>query len=189
MDESGVSSVAEYPLFQKGDRGPIPTTPLQLHVKQIEPQLACSLNATWHSRLPKIDWSNVVRNTHYVCYAATYDGRYYAVGIWSSPVAQNRFKDGKAMLELRRMAICKDAPANTATRMRSVMVRMIRNKFPDVTRLISYQDTEVHHGTIYKASNWFVAAESEGVSWSTAKRARNKEQTMAKKIRWEYTLR
>jgi len=138
--------------------------------------------------LPYIHWSNVVRNTHYVCYGAKYDSNWYAVGIWSSPVAQNRFKDGKKMLELRRMAICNDAPRNTATRMISVMTSLIHKRFPDIKRLISYQDTEVHNGTIYKASNWFIGGDSEGVSWTTQNRKRNKEQTLAKKIRWEYLL-
>jgi hypothetical protein len=150
--------------------------------------LACDLNEKWHSRLPKIHWSNVVRNTHYICFAAKYDGRYYAVGIWSSPVAQNRFADGKHMLELRRMAICSDAPKNMASRMIRVMVAIIKKRFSDIYRLISYQDTEVHKGTIYKASGWEIGGESKGLSWTTKSRERNKEQTMAKKIRWELLL-
>jgi hypothetical protein len=68
------------------------------------------------------------------------------------------------------------------------MVMMIRKKFPELNRLISYQDTEVHHGTIYKASGWTIGGESEGISWTNKTRQRNKEQTMAKKIRWEKQL-
>jgi len=92
------------------------------------------------------------------------------------------------MLELRRMAISKDAPKNTASSMIGVMVKLIKKKFPELKRLISYQDTEVHAGTIYKASGWVIGGESEGISWTTGTRARNKEQTMAKKIRWEKLL-
>ncbi len=141
-------------LFQEGDGGAIPTSPLQLEIETIKAQFACELNEKWHSRLPKIHWSNVVHNTHYICFGAKYDYRWYAVGIWSSPVEQNRFRDGKKMLELRIMAICEASPQNTATRMIAVMVSLIKKKFPEITRLISYQDTEVHRGTIYKASNW-----------------------------------
>ena len=182
----GASIMAERSLFQEGNGGSIPTSPLQLEFVEIKAKLACEFNEKWHSRLPKIHWSNVVRNTHYVCYGAKYDGNWYAVGIWSSPVAQNRFIDGKQMLELRRLAICSDAPKNTATRMIAIMIKMIKRKFPEITRLISYQDTDVHKGTIYKASNWRVGGESAGISWTTKNRQRNKEQTMAKKIRWEF---
>lgn len=175
-------------LFQVGDGGSIPTSPLQLKIEKIKPQLASDLNGIWHSRLPKIHWSNIVRNTHYVCYGAVYDYRWYAVGIWSSPVAQNRFSDGKQMLELRRLAICESAPKNTATRMLSIMIKLIRKKFPDIKRLISYQDTEVHTGTIYKAGNWTKSVETKFTSWTTKKRQRSKDQATGLKIRWEYSL-
>ena len=49
-------------------------------------------------------------------------------------------------------AIASDAPKYTATRMLSIMVKRIKKEFPDIVRLISYQDTEVHKGTIYKAA-------------------------------------
>lgn len=184
---SGGSIEAMRSLFQVREGGAIPTSPHQFEIEVIKAKFACELNEKWHSRLPKIHWSNVVRNTHYICYGAKYDGRWYAVGIWSSPVAQNRFKDGKQMLELRRLAICHDAPKNTATRILRLMRNDIRKRFPEINRLISYQDTEVHQGIIYKADNWKIGAESSGVSWTTKSRARNKEQTLAPKIRWEYS--
>ena len=168
---------------------PVPIcSPKQLEIIKIKAKRACELNAVWHSRLPYIHWSNVVRNTHYACYAAVFDGDFFAVGIWSSPVAQNRFRDGKKMLELRRLAINQEAPRYTATYMISKMVQAIKLEFSDINRLISYQDTEVHSGTIYKASNWKIGGESEGLAWTTPKRIRNKEQTLAKKIRWEYQI-
>ena len=34
------------------------------------------------------------------------------------------------------------------------MVRRLRVEFPEYERAISYQDTEVHMGTIYKAAGW-----------------------------------
>lgn len=188
MGKCGESVAVAPSLFQKSSGGSTPTSPLQLEIEAIKPQLACELNEKWHSRLPKIHWSNVVRNTHYICYGAKYDGRWYAVGIWSSPIAQNRFSEGKQMLELRRLAICRDAPKNTASRMIKIMIALIKKRFPEIKRLISYQDTEVHTGTIYKASNWKIGGESSGISWTTKSRQRNKEQTLAKKIRWEYLL-
>lgn len=188
IDLSKINTIRlAYPLFHK-DIGSVPSSPLQFNIGEINIKLACELNKIWHSRLPRIDWTNVVRNTHHVCYAAEYKGVYFAVAIWSSPVAQNRLKDGDKILELRRFAISPEAPRNTASRMMKVMIRLIRKKFPGLTKLISYQDTEVHKGTIYKASNWTAVHKSKGISWTTNKRKRNKEQTLAAKVRWEYDL-
>jgi hypothetical protein len=165
-----------------------PITPKLFRIIPISAAFACKLNKKWHSRLPIIDWSNVVRNTYSICYGAEWGGTFWAVAIWSSPVAQNRFKDGKTILELRRLAISGDAPKFTATRMISQMVKDIKKRFPEIKRLISYQDTEVHSGTIYKASNWVAVTESRGLMWNTEKRKRSPEQTTAKKIRWELQI-
>ena len=176
------------PLFQAEYGGSIPTSPLQLTIEKINVHLACELNQQWHSRLPKIHWSDVVRNTHYVCFGAIYKNIYYAVGIWSSPVNQNRFNNGKEILELRRMAISSEAPKNTASRMLMVMRKLIQKSLPNIKRLISYQDVDVHNGTIYKADNWKLADKIKGISWTTKTRIRNQEQTLSNKIRWEYYL-
>jgi hypothetical protein len=162
-----------------------PTSPKMMELRTVSADSACRMNAMWHSRLPYIHPSNVLRNTHSICFEAFYGGTVWAVAIWSSPVAQNRFKHGKQMLELRRLAIRDGAPFNTATWMISRMEGYIKRYIPSICMLISYQDTEVHVGTIYKASNWTPSAISEGVSWTTDKRERNKEQTLAPKIRWE----
>lgn len=164
-----------------------PKTARDLAFDGCDVHLACRLNAVWHSRFPRIDWSNVVRNRHYACYAAHYGGRFYAVAIWSSPIAANRLTDGDRLLELRRMAIAPDAPRFTATRMLSVMRKRIIADFPDVIRLISYQDTEVHSGTIYKAAGWTAAATNTGDSWGVT-RERSPDQSRAPKVRWELQL-
>jgi hypothetical protein len=175
-------------LFDFAERTEPPLSPKDFEFKVIRAQTACNLNQQWHSRLPVIDWSNVVRNTHYVCFGALYESEFYASAIWSSPVAQNRFKHGKQMLELRRLAISPEAPRNTATRMLGYMRKHISILFPDIALLISYQDTEVHLGTIYKADNWSSVHESPGIAWNTESRQRNVEQSLAPKIRWEYRL-
>lgn len=69
------------------------------------------------------------------------------------------------------------------------MVKLIRKRFPKITKLISYQDTAVHKGTIYKASGWNNTTSTEFLSWTTNNRRRNKEQATGKKVRWEYVLR
>ncbi len=164
------------------------TSPKQLKIKEISARKASQLNNLYHSRLPKIHPSNITRNTHYVCYGLFFGSKSIGVAIWSSPVAQNRFKDGKQMLELRRLALNDECPKNTASWSIGKMVKLIKIKFPDITRLISYQDTEVHQGTIYKASNWVIGGKTGYISWSTAKRERNEDQATGDKIRWEYHL-
>jgi hypothetical protein len=159
-----------------------------IEIQECRAQVACMLNELWHSRLPLIHWSNVVRNTHYVCFVFKYKEAIIGVGIWSSPVAQNRMKDGKRILELRRLALSNVCPKNTASKVISVMIDKIKEKFPEIIKLVSYQDTEVHLGTIYKASNWVKGGEVDFIDWSSEKRKRNKIQSDASKIRWEYHL-
>jgi len=175
--------------FQLEDNGSIPISPLQFSFDVIRAQTACDLNAKWHSRFPEIHWSNVVRNKHYICYGAFFEGHCFAVAIWSSPIAANRLKNGQLLLELRRMAISQDCPKNTASRMLSFMRKDVYKRFPDVIKLISYQDTEAHVGTIYKASGWVMAEGQSNLDWNTSTRKRNKAQSNAPKIRWEYNLR
>lgn len=162
-----------------------PTTPCKFVVKEIDVQLACKLNRMWHSRLPQIHWSNVVRNKKYVCYGLFYESMCWAVAIFSSPISQSF--DGDIILELRRYAIKEKAPKNTASWGIGQMVKMIRSKYPDVEKLISYQDTAVHNGTIYKASNWKASATTKFTSWGNS-RKRNPDQAIGDKVRWEYVI-
>lgn len=161
-------------------------SPRQLEVYEVPPKVASNLNARWHSVLPKIHYSNITRSRFWVCYGAFFQKECVAVGIWSSPIAENRMKDGKSTLELRRLAISPEAPKYTASRMLSIMRKAIQRKFPNITKLISYQDTEVHQGTIYKASGWHIEAEVPYRSWSETGRKRNPSQSTARKVRWAY---
>jgi hypothetical protein len=170
------------PLFQAEYGGVTPTSALQLKIGKINVRHALKLNRQWHSRLPElVNWQ--------MCeaYAAECGNAYFAVALWGQPVA--RMLNGRGWYELRRMAVAPDAPANTASRMLRVMRLMIVKARPDVTRLISYQDTEVHTGTIYKAAGWVVGNRSEGGEWSRPSRSRQRVVTGAEKVRWEYALR
>ena len=161
----------------------------EIEVQETRAQIACMLNELWHSKLPKIHWSNVVRNKHYVCYAIKYKQAIIGVAIWSSPVAANRFKDGDKLLELRRLALSDVCPRNTASFVISSMIKDIKVRFPELIRLVSYQDTEAHLGTIYKASNWTAApTQTSLLDWTTSKRKRSSLQSTANKVRWEYNL-
>ena len=176
------------PLFRSERGGTIPTSALQLQIRKCNVHWACELNALWHSRLPLMDWTSVVRHRHYVCYVAEVDAIAYAVGIWSEPSGANRMKDGDKLMELRRLAIGENAPKNTASRILRLMRNMICKEFPQIIRLISYQDTEVHTGGIYKAAGWNVASENKFRPWLHNRATPELTQTRAKKIRWEYRL-
>ena len=173
-------------LFQEEDDGSIPISPLQLSINKMPKKLAKELNELWHSRLPDIsNWNNCE------CYGADYKNRYYAVAMWSIPSA--RALNGRGWWEMRRMAIAPDAPKNTASRMLKIMRLLILKEKPTINKLISYQDTDVHNGTIYKSSGWVVGNIGERIdetqkynNWKT--RPGRKNQSTAPKIRWEYDL-
>lgn len=182
MNPSGDGIRVVHPLFQAEGDGAIPISPLQLRIDEIDIPRACQLNELWHSRLPKLN--NQTGDN--VAFAAHFGNRFYAVAIWGWPVAREFM--GRGIYELRRMAIAPDAPKNTATRMLRIMTTLIRKKFPDFQTLISYQDTAVHKGTIYKAAGWTIGGmkRNVGKGWNTRPRATM--QTTADKIRWELNL-
>jgi hypothetical protein len=146
------------------------------------------LNKAWHSRLPEIGASQFR-----AIFGAECSGKYYAVAAWSNPVA--RLLPQMTWLELRRFAICDKAPKNTASRMLGWMVREIKRTLPEVVRLISYQDCDVHAGTIYKAAGWAPAAGYKGRRRGWAPGAGGGEtrrgrlnQNVAPRMRWELAI-
>lgn len=166
-----------------------PKSPKQFRIHLIDNKAAGRLNKLWHSRVPEITWGGTACSP---CYAATHENVVYAIAMWSCPIAGNRIKNGFRCLELRRMAIASDAPKNTASRFLSIMVSMIRKDRPDVIRLISYQDTAVHKGTIYKASGWTLERQTEFVSWGiTGRKGHGKldYQAPSPKNRWALSIR
>lgn len=182
-DESRI----DCPLFQAEYGGEVPTSALQLRFAQIKESTFKELNSEWHSRLPKIG------NSHFrVCYYAECANMIYAVAAWSNPVA--RLLPQQTWLELRRFAIAPDAPRFTASRMLGWMRRDIQKRFPDVERLISYQDLEVHTGTIYKASGWqhaenFKPRARGWIGWGNRPRKGRTNQAVAPRMRWEILTR
>lgn len=174
-------------LFQDAGGGSTPTSALQLQVDGIAWKDAKALNRLWHSRLPVIRAASGVRATS-LCYGAEFDGTWFAAAIWTNPVA--RALPQQTWLELRRFAIAPDAPKNTGSRMLAVMARMIRKRRPETERLVSYQDTEVHTGCIYKAAGWTATRLSEGDDWTGRQGRENRKpsQSTAPKQRWELSL-
>ena len=175
------------PLFQTEEGGSIPTSTLQLRVYEASARKCQQLNRTWHSILPETHLGNLVGNTRSVFYTAQFEDIYYAAAMWTTPIAANRLTDGWNALELRRFAIAPDAPKNSGSWMLGVMTNLIRKRYPSVNRLISYQATEHHRGTIYKAAGWTPVAESDYTVWHEG-RNRAEAQTKSSKVRWEKAL-
>ena len=191
-DRRAVDVVAAYPLFQEEGGGSIPTTALQFRIEEIGARLACDLNRQWHSMLPRTDLGNILCGTTTVCYGAYFQGNWFGVGIWSQPIIVS-LCDGET-IELRRLAICDAAPKNTASRMLAIMRRMVKRKFPEIKRAVSYLAVDVHKGTIYKAAGWtpvgaIVDARPQRFSNVNRKtRATGPLQTESRKQRWEQML-
>ncbi len=175
------------PLFYRAEEGgSIPTSALDLRLEQMEFPLAVQLNALWHSRLPRYG-RGFIKNQTDLCYGASYGGIWYAVAIWSNPVARNLPQ--QTWLELRRFAIAPDAPKNAASRLLAVMVRLVRTAKPLVERVVSYQDTESHTGCIYRAAGWSSTILSAGGEWDRPSRRLPKAQSISPKRRWEKVIR
>ena len=155
---------AAYPLFQAEGHGSNPMSALELRIDEIPLQLARQLNRLWHRTLPTFETGFC--NAAKVCYGAAYAGRWYAVAIWTSPVA--RLLPQRRWLELRRFAIAPDAPKNSASWLLAVMARIIGRQFPEIERLISYQAQRHHRGIIYKAAGWTPGSLRKGArGWSS----------------------
>ncbi len=171
------------PLFQAEYGGASPTSALHLRFASCSEKTFSALNSQWHSRLPKIG------NSHFrVCYFAEASNLIYAVAAWSNPVA--RLLPQLEWLELRRFAIAEDAPRFTASRMLGWMRRDILKRFPQVVKLISYQDLEAHTGTIYKAAGWkhaenFKPRARGWIGWGNRPRKGRTNQAVAPRMRWE----
>jgi hypothetical protein len=172
-----------HPLFQEEGGGSIPTSPLQLTVGWVAMDTAMKLNALWHSRVPAFT-SPPGRCR---AMAAEHGGRYYASAIWSPPVARMLNYTGR--YELRRLAIAEDAPPNTASRMLRIMRMLIARDMPAIQMLMSYQDTGVHAGTIYRAAGWTPVRTDRGGEWIRDGRTSIEAQAATPKVRWEIAAR
>ena len=188
MLQRAESAPVARPPHQAGGGGSIPTSALSIRVERTTLVYALELNRLWHSRLPEFGTGcfppDRCEKSH-VCFAGSDGHMVYAVAIWSKPAA--RRLPQRTWLELRRFAIAPDAPRNTGSRMLRVMALLIRRERPSVRKLISYQDTEAHVGTIYRASGWVpVEQDRKGARhWNMPSRPRPAAEFTADKIRWE----
>lgn len=182
MESCADSVRVAYPLFQAGGVGSNPNSALQYFFMPIDLSVARKLVRKWHSRLPLFG-----RFACRIAYGAEIDGIYYATAIWTNPLSSSLPQ--MEWLELNRMAISTDAPKNTASRFLGWMARDILKRFPDVVNLLSYQDTEVHTGGIYKAAGWSATVLNRFSKWDRPSRPRSESISTAPKQRWEKQIR
>lgn len=187
----GDGAMLARPLFQGEDGGSTPTSPLSFALVEVGMRLAQRMNRCWHSMLPRTDLGNLLCGNMSVAYAAEYSNRYYAVAILSQPIIRAVARAGDS-IELRRLAICREAPKNTASRMMAVMRRLVKKKFPHLAKMVSYLAVDVHDGTIYRAAGWkpvgkVVDARPQRKRGDKG-RATGPLQTKSRKQRWEIEL-
>lgn len=182
-----------HPLFDPLYDSSAPASCRELTLQRVDARTAAELNRQWHSSLPNYCTGACLFAS--IAYAAQFGNRYYAVAIWTNPVARNLPQ--RTCLELRRLAVGPDAPRFAASWMLGGMVRDIRRAMPGIARLVSYQDLERHTGTIYRAANWHVAAEHAGGTWNrpnsrnhsgTPRTRPDSNGATGPKVRWEYHL-
>lgn len=178
------------PLFEPVEHEP-PEKAGQLTVEPCSPRIACDMVRAFHSRLP-----NVQDGPWKLAFAAHYRHTCFGAALWHNPSARGLPAN---WLELRRLVVAPDAPHCTASRMLGQMTRWIRRTMPEVERVISYQDCEVHTGTIYRAAGWTPAHFSKprvrdrskprvGTRRDYRRDMNGVAPASAGKMRWELTL-
>lgn len=141
--------IAAHPLFHAVSGGANPTSVLSaksLNFYRCNKATAVSLVRQWHSRLP-----NTQDGPWQFAFAAEHNGLIYAVALWNNPCT--RSLPGH-WLELRRLACSPESPRYTSSRFLAWMIRYFITHHANRERCISYQDTTIHTGTIYKAAGW-----------------------------------
>lgn len=80
------------------------------------------------------------------------DGEVVAAQVWRQPTSRHL---PAHWLELSRWCLTPEMGPNAGSRMHAWAARCIRERFPEVTTLVSYSDPSVGHtGALYRACNW-----------------------------------
>ena len=159
----------------------------QITMKQISIPVATEWSNRHHSILKIRHPSAIWRSPPCPCYAAIMNSDIVAVAIYSAPV--ERKMHSRHRLELRRLTITNSAPKNTGSHFFSMTTRHIREHYPDISEIISYQSTHHHYGSLYKACNFTRDGETRFCTWNHDNRKRNSDQIQSPKVRWKYQLR
>jgi hypothetical protein len=142
--------------------------------------LVAELIRRWHSTLP-----NAPPGFRIAFIVSAPNGMPLAAAMWGRPLA--RLEDQEHTLELTRLAHSPEAPCNTGSWALARMRRWIVENMPEIERLISYQDADVHCGTIYKADNWRQVYEKHTEHTWTNRPGRLGTERQHK-VKWEFLL-
>lgn len=148
----GGSLTVEQSLFQATDGGSIPTSPLQLELREINAQRAAECYRRWHY-LGDTDFLS----TYDV--GVFYGSKLYGCISFGSPNAKvmkglytPETQDG--WWEIKRLALSDDLPKNSESRVIAIGIKLLR-RARNVVGMITYADSGVGHvGTIYKATGF-----------------------------------
>ena len=146
------SSIVEQSLFQVEDGGAIPTSTLQLRLKEINKLTASNFYKRWHY-LGETDFISTIN------YGAYYDGWLVGVISYGSPNAKKmrglydeNTQDG--WWEIKRLAMTDDMPKNSESRFIAISTKLLRKSFKVVGMITLADDGVGHTGTIYRASGF-----------------------------------
>jgi hypothetical protein len=118
------------------------------------------------------------------------DGDVVGAQVWKQPTSRRLPADG-TWLELARWCLTPEGGKNAGSRMHRAVTYELKQRFPNVTTLVSYSDPSVGHtGALYRACNWRWAPTwqrlrpppSGGGSWDGVTRQEPKD-------RWVFHLR
>ena len=148
----GDSLKVEQSLFQKTESGAIPTSPLQLELREVNNEVAARCYRKWH----------YLKNTGFL---AHYNfGVYTDNNLWGCisfgfPNATeldgyfNRYTQN-GWFEIKRLALSDSLPKNSESRVIAIGIKLLK-RLEKVKGIITYADSKVGHvGTIYKATGF-----------------------------------
>ena len=159
----GDSLVAKQQTFQFEKGGSIPTSPLQLRIKE------CRFR----------DIRHIFEKYHYkggnmgggitLCIGVYYKDDYLAGAVIGKPRHNKKYSDGYKCVEIRRMACVDELPKNSESWLLAKIIWWLK-KHTNIDRVISYSDQSVgHRGIIYRAANFKLigkTAASKHVFWN-----------------------
>lgn len=148
----GGSLMAEQSLFQATGGGSIPTSPLQLELREIDHKKASECYKKWHY-LGETDFMStwnlgVMFNKRlYGCISLGVPNAREIKGVYDEITQKNWW-------EIKRFALSDDLPKNSESRVIAIALKLLK-KFKKPDGVITYADTNVgHSGVIYRASGF-----------------------------------
>ena len=149
---SGDSIKVTHSLFQEGDGGAIPTSPLQLQLEIIPKRLASECYKKWH----------YLGDTGFMStynFGVKTNGNLWGCISFGSPNATELgdYFDRRTQYgwwEIKRLALSDCLPKNSESRVIAIGIKLLK-KIRKVKGIVTYADDGIGHiGTIYKASGF-----------------------------------